>query len=105
MAFFYFHPTPLRYFLARTLKLSHAIALWMRTEGTHSELDVTPGGRAGVWPRRVQNSFYSNIVMLHIKSNLSKSRIQLCKTFTLVACLGVKGGQKVGLWVLFFFFF
>ena len=35
--FFYCHPTPLRFFLARTLKLSQVIALWMRTGGTHLE--------------------------------------------------------------------
>ena len=35
------------------------------------------GGRArGVWPRRVQNSFYTNIVKLYIKSNVIKHRIQ-----------------------------
>ena len=35
--FFYCHPTPLWLFLARTLKLSQVIALWMRTGGMHSE--------------------------------------------------------------------
>ena len=39
--------------------------------------EVTPGGRArGVWPQRVQNPFYTNIVMLHIKSKVMKSRIK-----------------------------
>ena len=44
--------------------------------------DVTPGGKAsGVWPRRVQSPFCRNIVMLHIKSKIMKSRIQWCKEF------------------------
>ena len=60
--------------------------------------DVTP---------RVQNSFCTNVVMLHMKSKVMKSRIQWSKTFTLGvggggACLGVTGGQKVGCWVLLF---
>ena len=50
----------------------------------------------------VLNSFCTNIVMLHIKSKVMKSRIQWCKTFTLRACLGVTGGQKVGFSVLVF---
>ena len=33
------------------------------------------------WPRRVQNSFCTNIVKLHIESKFMKSRIQWCKTF------------------------
>ena len=54
----------------------------------------------GVWPR-----FCTNIVILHIKSKVMKSRILWCKNFALEARLGITRGQKVGFWVLFFFFF
>ena len=50
----------------------------------------------------IQNPFCINIVMLHIKSKVMKSRIQWCKHFALGACLGVTRGQKVGFLVLFF---
>ena len=54
---------------------------------------MTPGGRArGVWPRRVQNPFYTNIVILHINSKVMKSRIQSCKNFAQGAIGGVGGG-------------
>ena len=43
-----------------------------------------------------------NIVMLHIKLKVMKSRIQWCKNFPPGACLGVIRGQKVGFWVHFF---
>ena len=44
--------------------------------------DVTPGDRArGCGPRRVQNPFCTNIVMLRIKSKVIKSKIQWCKYF------------------------
>ena len=63
---------------------------------------MTPeGGARGVAPRG-PNSFCTNIVMLHIKSKVMKSRIQWCKTFTLGACIGVIGVKKVGFGVLFF---
>ena len=48
-----------------------------------------------------QNPFCTNIVMLHIKSKVMKSRIQWCKNFAPGVCLGVTRGQKVGIWVLF----
>ena len=48
-----------------------------------------------------QNPFCTNIVMLHIKSKVMKSRIQWCKKFPPVACLVVTRGQKVGFLVLF----
>ena len=35
----------LGFFLARTLKLSQVIALWMRTKGTHSEFRCDPWGQ------------------------------------------------------------
>ena len=53
-----------------------------------------------MWPRRVQNPFCTNIVMLHIKS-----KIQWCKNFASWACPGVTRGKKVGFWVVFFLFF
>ena len=49
-----------------------------------------------------QNPFCTNIVMLHIKSKVKKSRIQWCKHFAPGACLWVTRGQKVGFGVLFF---
>ena len=70
---------------------------------------MTPWDRAsGVWPRRVQNSFCKNTVMLHIKLKVTQRRIQWCKNFAPDACLGVTRGQKVGfkgLFFLFWFFF
>ena len=64
---------------------------------------MTAGGRArGVWPQRVQNSFCTNIVMLHIKSKVMKSRIQWGKTFAPGAYHLVTRGQKVGFWVPFY---
>ena len=73
----------------------------MRTVGTHS--DVTPGGRArGCVAQMGQNPFCTNIVMLHIKLKVMKSRIYWCKNFVLGACLGVTRDQKVEFWVLFF---
>ena len=66
---------------------------------------MTSGGQGqGVCgPQRIQNSFCTIIVMLHIKSKVMKSRIQLYKKFALGAYLGVTRGKKVGFWVLFFF--
>ena len=67
---------------------------------------MTPGGRAGggggCGARRVQNSFCTNIVMLHIELKVIKSRIQWCKKCCPGACLRVTRGGKVGFWVLFF---
>ena len=78
------------------------IAVWMRTGEHIWNFDVASGGRAReLWPRRVQNSFCTNIVMLHIKKKAMKSRIQLCKNFALGACLGVTRRHKVEFWVLF----
>ena len=66
--------------------------------------DLTSWGKAsGVRPRRVQNAFYTNIVMFHIKSKVMKSRIQWCKEFAPGACLEVTIGKKVGFGVLFFY--
>ena len=59
-------------------------------------------GLVDVWPRRVQNPFCPNIVMLHIKSKVMKRRIQWCKNFVPGACLGVTRGQKVGSGILLF---
>ena len=48
---FYCHPTPLRLFIARTLKLSQVIALLIRTGPTNSEFCCNPWGQGqGVWP-------------------------------------------------------
>ena len=47
-------------------------------------------------------SICTNIVMLHIKSKVMKSRIQWCKKFALGVCLGVTRGQKVGFMVIVF---
>ena len=58
-------------------------------------------GQVGVAPIG-QNPFCTNIVMLHIKSKVMKSKILWCKTFDPGACLGVTRGQKVGFWVPFF---
>ena len=58
-----------------------------------------------MWPQRIQNAFCTNIVMLHIKSKVMKSRIQWCKEFAPGACLEVTKGKKVGFGVFFFFFF
>ena len=63
------------------------------TPGDWSRGCVTPMG---------QNPFCTNIVMLHIKSKVMKSRIQWCKTYAPGACLGVTRGQKVGFGVLLF---
>ena len=41
----------------------------------------------GIW---LQNPFCTNIVMLHIKSKVMKSRIQWCNNFAPGACLGSK---------------
>ena len=60
------------------------------------------GQDLGVWPRRVQNLFCANIVMLHIKLKVMKSRIQWCKHFAPGAFMGVTRGQKVGFLVLIF---
>ena len=61
------------------------------------EILMNPWGEGqGVWPRRVQNPFCTNIVMLNIKSKVMKSRIQWCKTLTPGVCQGVTRGQKVG---------
>ena len=58
---------------------------------------MTPVGRArGVWPQRVQNSFCNNIVMLHIKSKVMKSRIQWCKKFAPGVCLRVIRSRILG---------
>ena len=74
----------------------------MRTGGTYSEFSCDPSGQSqGGVAQRVQNSFCTNIVMLHIKSKVMKSRIQWCKNVALEACLGVTRGQKVGFCVLF----
>ena len=63
---------------------------------------MTPGGQGqGCVAPMGQNQFYTNTVMLHIKSKVMKSRIQWCKNFAPGACLGVTRGQKVFL-VLFF---
>ena len=79
------------------------IALWMRTEGTHSEFWSNPSGQGkGCVALPVQNPFCTNRVMLHIELKVMKSRIQWCKNFVPGACLGVTRGQKVGFWVLFF---
>ena len=51
----------------------------------------------------VQNPFCTNIVMLHTKSKVMKSRIQWCKNFAPGACLGVTRGKKIGFWVRYFF--
>ena len=32
-----------------------------------------------MWPRRVQNPFFTTIVMLHIKTKVMKREIQWCK--------------------------
>ena len=48
-----------------------------------SELRVGFRANKGVWPRRVQNPFCINIVMLHIKLKEMKRRIQWCKIFAL----------------------
>ena len=45
---------------------------------------------------------FVQIVMLHIKSKVMKSRIQWCTNFTPGACLEVTRGKKVGFLVLFF---
>ena len=45
---------------------------------------------------------YTNIVMLHIKSKVMKSRIQWCKHFAPGACLGVTRVQNVGFWFFLF---
>ena len=37
------------------------------------------GGRGVLAPWRIQNSVCTNIVMLHIKSKVMKSRIEWCK--------------------------
>ena len=101
MAIFFIVTQLLLGFLARTLKLSQVIALWMRTGGTHSECWCDPWGQSqGVWSRRVQTSFCTNIVMLHIKLKIMKNRLQWCKNFALGACLRVTRGQKVGFLVL-----
>ena len=65
---------------------------------------MTPGeqGQGGMAPLG-QNQFCTNIVMLHIKSKVMKSRIQWCKNFAPGACLGVTRGQKVEFWVLIFY--
>ena len=64
--------------------------------------DVTPGGRArGCGPKGSKNLFCTNIIMLHIKSKVMKSRIQWCKNFALGGMSGGHKGQKVGFWVLF----
>ena len=63
----------------------------MRTGEHIQNFDVTPGGRArGVLPPKGPKSisFCTNIVMLHIKSKVMKSRIQWCKNFAPGACLG-----------------
>ena len=64
----------------------------MRTGGIHSKFDVTPWGRArggGVGGGgRVQYQFCTNIVMLHIKSKVMKSKIQWGKHFAPGARLG-----------------
>ena len=56
---------------------------------------MCPLGPGGVAPKG-QNPFCSNIIMLHIKSKVMKSRIQWCKNFALGACLVVTRGKKVG---------
>ena len=49
----------------------------MRTGGTHSEFWCDPWGQGqGMWLRRVQNPLGTNIVLLHIKSKVMKSRIR-----------------------------
>ena len=53
-------------------------------------------------PKGPKNLFCTNIVMLHIKSKVMKSKIQWCKHFA-PACLGVTRGQKLGFPVLIFF--
>ena len=57
------------------------------------------------WPGRVQNSFYTNIIMLYIKSKVMKRRIQWCKNLPWGHDWGVTRGQKIGFWVLFFFYY
>ena len=63
---------------------------------------MTPGdGAPGVWAK---DSSCTNIVMLHIKSKVMKSRIQWCKKFARGGgMLEVTRGQKVRFWVLFFY--
>ena len=58
------------------------------------------GEQGGNGPKG-QNLFCTNIVMLHIKSKVMKSRIQWCQHFTPGACLGVTRDQKVGFGVFF----
>ena len=53
-------------------------------------------------PRRVQNLFCTNIVMLHIKSKVIKSRIQWCKNFATGGMCGGHQRSKSGFGVLFF---
>ena len=96
--FFYCQTTSLRLF-----KQSKVIGLWISTGGTHSELWCNPWGQGqGMWPRRVQNLFCTNKVILHITSKVMKSRIQWCKHYAPEACLGVTRGQKIGFWVICF---
>ena len=97
---FYCHPTPARFYSQKL----EAVYGWGLQEHIR-KIDVTSGGRTraeGMVPNS-QNLFCSNIIMLHIKSKVMKSRIQWCKTFAPGICLGVTKGQKVGLWVLFFY--
>ena len=74
-------------YLARTLKLSQVIALWMRIEEYIWNFDVTLGAGLGCVAPMGQNLFCTNIIMLHIKSKVMKNRIQWCKTFAPEACL------------------
>ena len=71
---------------------------WRNTFGI---LILPLGAGPGGGPRRVQNPFCTNIVMLHIKSKVMKNRIQWCKHFAPGACLGITKCQKVGVSVLF----
>ena len=56
----------------------------------------------GMWPLKGLNPFCTDIVMLHIKSKVIKSRIQWCKNFAPRPCLCVNRGQKIEFWALFF---
>ena len=49
---------------------------------------MNSGGRARDVALMGQNSFCTNIVMLHIKSKVKKSRIQWCTHFASGTCLG-----------------
>ena len=52
------------------------------------------GAGPGVWPRRVQNPFCTNIVMLHIKSKVIKSRDTVMQKFYLGGMLGSQEVKK-----------